>query len=155
MKVKFIGQKLEFATDGSAGMDIRTTFKTIDDFEFFEGGGFPAEGGVFVSPNSRFTLPTNLFVELPEGLEMQIRSRSGLSLKQGLQVVQAPGTIDSDYRGEVKICLVNLSAEEQFIPYNSRVAQAVFAKYEKVLFEEVSKLSNTKRGAGGFGHTGL
>lgn len=148
----------KYETDGAAGMDIRTNFHNIGDVQFFEGNGrLMEDGNLLVSPGARFMLPTGLFLEMPKNIECQVRSRSGLSLKQGLQVVQAPGTIDSDYRGECKVCLVNLSSQWQIIEKNGRVAQWVFAKVSHPVidvFESVKQFSETSRGAGGFGHSG-
>jgi dUTP pyrophosphatase len=102
----------------------------------------------------RTIIPTGLFIELPIGYEAQIRPRSGLSIKKGLSLVNSPGTIDSDYRGEIGIIMVNLSNEAQTIEPGERIAQMVIAKYEQVKLEEVAILSETDRGAGGFGSTG-
>jgi dUTP pyrophosphatase len=102
----------------------------------------------------RFMIPTGLFIELPLGYEAQVRPRSGLAAKRGLTCLNSPGTIDADYRGELKVILVNLSNEEQTIEVGERVAQMVIAKHERVVFEVVEVLSETVRGAGGFGSTG-
>lgn len=103
----------------------------------------------------RQLIPTGLFIELPMGHEAQIRPRSGLALKQGITCLNTPGTIDSDYRGEIKVLLVNLSDREQMINNNDRIAQMVICKVEKAAFILVQQLEETDRGAGGFGHTGL
>lgn len=103
----------------------------------------------------RALISTGIYLEIPEGFEAQIRPRSGLALKQGLTVLNSPGTIDADYRGEIKVILVNLSGEEQIIQDGDRVAQMIVAKHEKVEWLPVSELSETKRGSGGYGHTGL
>lgn len=155
IQVKYRGQLMSYATEQSSGMDVVATFKSPNEIEFYEGGLTIVDGGVMVSPGSRFAVPTGLYFEIPEGFEAQVRSRSGLSLKQGLAVVQAPGTIDADYRGEVKVCLINLSKMHQFIPFNARIAQIVFARVAKATMEEVDSFTETKRGAGGFGHTGV
>ena len=127
-----------YATIGSAGMDIRAFLKEP----------------VTLQPMERALIPTGLFVELPANFEIQIRPRSGLALKQGITCLNTPGTIDSDYRGEIKVLLINLSNENQVIQNNDRIAQMVVAKTEKALFNLVQEIEETKRGAGGFGHTG-
>jgi dUTP pyrophosphatase len=100
-------------------------------------------------------IPTGLFLELPEGYEAQIRPRSGLAAKKGLSIPNSPGTIDSDYRGEIKVIIINLSNEIQIIEPNERVAQMVIAKYEQIAWHQVEVLGETERGAGGFGSTGV
>jgi dUTP pyrophosphatase len=102
----------------------------------------------------RVLIKTGLYVEIPEGFEAQIRPRSGLALKKGLTVLNTPGTIDSDYRGEIGIILINLSNEKVIIDDGERICQMVFSKYEKVEFETVIEISDSNRGEGGFGHTG-
>ncbi len=128
-----------YATTGSSGMDIRS---------------FLSEP-VYLKPLERSLIPTGLFIELPMGYEAQIRPRSGLALKQGITCLNSPGTIDSDYRGEIKVLLINLSHEEQIINNNDRIAQMVICRIEKVTLEPVQQLEETRRGTGGFGHTGL
>jgi dUTP pyrophosphatase len=103
----------------------------------------------------RQLIPTGLFIALPEGTEAQIRPRSGLAIKKGIAMLNTPGTIDSDYRGEIKVIAINLSTEEQVIEPGERIAQMVISRYEKVLWQEVDELVETTRGEGGFGHTGL
>jgi len=127
-----------YATVGSAGMDIRAFLNDP----------------VTLQPMERALIPTGLFVELPDNFEIQIRPRSGLALKQGITCLNTPGTIDSDYRGEIKVLLINLSNENQVIQNNDRIAQMVVAKTEKAVFNLVDKIDETKRGDGGFGHTG-
>ena len=127
-----------YATDGSSGMDLRAYL----------------ENDIILKPLERFMVPTGLFIELPEGFEAQVRPRSGLAFKQGLTCLNSPGTIDSDYRGELKVILVNLSNDVQTISHGERIAQMVFQKVEKVNFEQVAELNETARGIGGFGHTG-
>lgn len=122
----------------AAGMDIRCNI---------------AEA-VTLQPMERRLIPTGLFIELPAGYEAQIRPRSGLALKRGLTVLNTPGTIDSDYRGEVGVILVNLSGEAQTIEPGERICQMVIAKHETPEIVEVAELSDTERGAGGFGHSG-
>lgn len=126
-------------TPGSAGMDIRANI----------------EENIELEPLERMLIPTGLFIEIPEGYECQVRPRSGLSIKKGITVINAPGTIDSDYRGELKVPIVNLSNEKQIIEPGERVAQLVFAEYAKVNWKETDSLSDSERGAGGFGSTGL
>jgi len=128
----------EYATTGSSGMDIRA-FLTIP---------------ITMAPMERVLIPTGLFLALPENWEAQIRPRSGLAIKQGLTCLNTPGTIDADYRGELKVILINLSNEPQLITDGDRIAQMVFQKLEKVILEKVETLEATERGAGGFGHTG-
>ena len=142
MKVKVInrsGMELpHYATPLSAGMDLRAAM----------------EQSITLAPLERALVPTGLFVELPEGYEMQIRPRSGLAAKFGISVLNSPGTIDADYRGEVKVILVNLSNEPFVVNPGERIAQMVVARYEKVEWDEVEVLDETERGAGGFGSTG-
>lgn len=128
----------EYATTGSSGMDIRA-FLTSP---------------ITMAPMERFLIPTGLFLALPENWEAQIRPRSGLAIKQGLTCLNTPGTIDADYRGELKVILINLSNEAQIIQDGDRIAQMVFQKVEKVILEKVETLETTERGSGGFGHTG-
>ena len=128
----------EYATTGSSGMDIRA-FLTSP---------------ITMAPMERVLIPTGLFLALPENWEAQIRPRSGLAIKQGLTCLNTPGTIDADYRGELKVILINLSNEAQIIQDGDRIAQMVFQKVEKVTLEKVETLEATERGAGGFGHTG-
>ncbi|NDD15821.1 MAG: dUTP diphosphatase [Chitinophagia bacterium] len=128
----------EYATNGSSGMDIRA-FLT---------------NPITMAPMERVLIPTGLFLALPENWEAQIRPRSGLAIKQGLTCLNTPGTIDADYRGELKVILINLSNETQVISDGDRIAQMVFQKVEKVILEKVETLETTQRGTGGFGHTG-
>ena len=102
----------------------------------------------------RSLIPTGLFVEIPENYEIQIRPRSGLALKQGITCLNTPGTIDSDYRGEIKVLLINLSNENQIIQNSDRIAQMIIAKHEKIRWHVSETLTETQRGSGGFGHTG-
>lgn len=143
-----------YATAGAAGMDVRASFTDIDDIKFFEGGGEIINGVLHVEPLSRFMVPTGLYMAIEEGNEAQVRSRSGKSLKEGLTVVQGVGTIDCDYRGECKVCLVNLSAYPREVRDGERIAQFVFNKVEKAELTPVAFLNDTTRGSGGFGHTG-
>ena len=127
-----------YATTGSSGMDLRA-FLTSP---------------ITLAPMERSLVPTGLFLAIPENWEAQIRPRSGLAIKQGITCLNTPGTIDADYRGEIKIILINLSKESQIINDGDRIAQIVFQCVEKVDWELVAELAETKRGAGGFGHTG-
>ena len=143
LKVKVINRSRfdlpRYATPLSAGMDVRAN---IDE-------------AVVLRPLERAMIPTGLSIELPEGYEMQIRPRSGLAAKHGITVLNSPGTIDADYRGEIRVILVNLSNEEFRIEAGERIAQMVVARHEQVEWEAVEVLSETERGAGGFGHTGV
>lgn len=129
----------EYATAGAAGMDIRADI----------------ENAVTLQPLERTLVPTGIFIEVPEGYEAQIRPRSGLAIKQGITCLNTPGTIDSDYRGEVKVILINLSNTPQQINNGDRIAQMVFAKVERARLFNVQQLEETTRGTGGFGHTGV
>ena len=127
-----------YATAGSSGMDIRA---------------FISES-ITIQPMERVLVPTGLFMAIPENWEVQVRPRSGLAIKQGLTCLNTPGTIDADYRGEIKVILINLSNEPQTILDGDRIAQIVFQKVEKANWELVQALDSTGRGTGGFGHTG-
>nr|WP_319400612.1 dUTP diphosphatase [uncultured Carboxylicivirga sp.] len=128
----------QYSTEHSSGMDIRANI----------------EESIVLKPLQRTIVPTGLFIQLPEGHEAQIRPRSGLAAKHGITVLNSPGTIDADYRGEVKIILVNLSNEEFTINDGERICQMIIAEYTKVTLHEVQLLEESVRGAGGFGHTG-
>lgn len=110
---------------------------------------------ITLQPMERILVPTGLYLELPVGFEAQIRPRSGLAIKRGLTMLNSPGTIDSDYRGELKCIVVNLSGEPQVIEPGERIAQMVVARYEQITWEEVTELGSSERGAGGFGSTGV
>ena len=112
------------------------------------------EAPVTLEPLGRALIPTGLFIELPDGFEAQVRPRSGLALKRGLTMLNSPGTIDSDYRGEIKCIVVNISSEPQVIEPGERIAQMVIARYEKIQWSEAAELASSRRGAGGFGSTG-
>jgi dUTP pyrophosphatase len=129
----------EYATTGSAGMDLRAA----------------VTAEVVLRPMERKLIPTGFRIELPEGYEAQVRPRSGLALKYGVTMVNTPGTIDSDYRGELSVILINLGAEDFTIKRGDRIAQMVIAPVTRVLLEEVSEVNETTRGSGGFGHTGV
>ena len=128
-----------YATAGSAGMDIRAN----------------VENPITLQPLERYLVPTGLFIELPEGYEAQIRPRSGLAFKQGITCLNSPGTVDSDYRGELKVILINLSNTIQVINNGDRIAQMVIAKTAMAELFLVQQLNDTVRGDGGFGHTGV
>jgi dUTP pyrophosphatase len=128
----------EYATPGSSGMDIRANLDRPQNLQPFE----------------RALIPTGLFIELPGGYEAQIRPRSGLAIKQGITCLNTPGTIDADYRGEIKIILINLSQQEQVIQSGDRIAQMIIQKVDKGIWQEVDALEITARNTGGFGHTG-
>ena len=128
----------EYATIGSAGMDLKANISKP----------------VVLKPLKRELIPTGLYMQIPTGHEVQIRPRSGLACKYGITVANAPGTIDSDYRGEVKVCLINLSDTPFIVNPGERIAQAVLNKIEKIEWNEVAELDETERGEGGFGHTG-
>ena len=128
-----------YETINSAGMDLRA---------------YLPDGEMVVKPMQRSLVPTGLFMEIPVGYEGQVRPRSGLAIKSGITVLNSPGTIDADYRGEVKVILINLSDQEFVIKSGDRIAQLVIAKCEQMEVVDVETLSETERGAGGFGHTG-
>ncbi len=142
MKIKIINRSgfdlPRYETDLAAGLDVRAML----------------DSPVTLGPLERKIVPTGLYVELPEGVEMQVRPRSGMAAKHGLTVLNTPGTIDPDYRGEVKVILVNLSNEKYELQPGERIAQLVIARFERVEWESVEELSATQRGVEGFGHTG-
>lgn len=142
MKVKIINKSNHllpaYETALSAGMDLRANL----------------EQSIIINPHERALIPTGLFIALPEGYEAQIRPRSGLAAKHGITVLNSPGTIDADYRGEIKVLLINHSEEPFEIKDSERIAQMVIAAYTRVEWEETDELDETTRGAGGFGHTG-
>ena len=142
MKVKIVNKSSypvpQYATAFSAGMDLKANIETP----------------IVLGPLERVMIPTGIYMEIPEGYEAQVRPRSGLAAKHGISVANSPGTIDADYRGEVKVILVNLSKDAFTINPGERIAQMVVAKFEKVEWVEVEELSETVRGEGGFGSTG-
>ena len=142
MKIKIVNNSKHplpsYETMASAGMDLRANI----------------EKPIILKPLDRFLVPTGLFIELPVGYEAQVRPRSGLAFKKGVTVLNTPGTIDADYRGEIKVILINLSNEDFIINDGERIAQMIISAHEKADWVEVSELIETKRGAGGFGHTG-
>ena len=143
VKIKIVNKGQQpfptYATAQSAGMDLRANI----------------DAPITLRPMERQLIPTGLHIALPEGFEAQVRPRSGLALKHGITVLNTPGTIDADYRGELKVLLVNFSNTDFVINAGERVAQMVIARYEKVDFEQVIELDDTERGAGGYGHTGV
>lgn len=142
MKIKIINKSNnplpEYATALSAGVDLRASLQLP----------------VTLAPLERRLIPTGLFIELPEGYEAQIRPRSGLAIKKGITVLNSPGTIDADYRGEIQVILINLSSEDFIIQDGERICQMVIASHEQAQWELVEELNETERGSGGFGHTG-
>jgi len=143
MEVKIINNSKHslpsYETNASAGLDIRANLEEV----------------VVLKPLERVLIKTGLFFEIPEGFEAQVRPRSGLALKKGVTVLNAPGTIDADYRGEVGVILINLSNEDFTIEDGERIAQVVFAKVEQAEWKQVKVLTDTERGEGGFGSTGI
>lgn len=129
----------DFSTLHSAGVDLRAFL----------------DEPMVMGPLDRILVPTGLFMEIPEGFEAQIRPRSGLAIKHGIGVLNSPGTIDADYRGEVKVILINLSSETFVVNNGDRICQMVLNKYERFQWDNVEVLSETERGSGGFGHTGV
>lgn len=142
MKIRIINRSRhelpEYATQGSAGMDLRANL----------------EEPFLLKAGARALIPTGLYIALPQGYEAQIRPRSGLALKKGIGLLNSPGTIDSDYRGEIGIIMMNHSNEDFLINDGERIAQMVIARYEQAEWQQVEDLDETERGAGGFGHTG-
>lgn len=142
MKIRIVNHSRHslpsYETLASAGMDLRANL--------------PAD--VLLKPLERALIHTGLFIELPVGYEAQVRPRSGLAIKKGITVLNTPGTIDADYRGEVMVILVNLSGEDYWVHDGDRIAQMIISRHEKAEWEEVVELKETERGAGGFGHTG-
>lgn len=142
MKVKIVSHSRHplpsYETEHAAGMDLRAY---LDD-------------DILLKPLERALVPTGLFIELPIGFEAQVRPRSGLAAKKGITVLNTPGTIDADYRGEIRVILVNLSSEDFIIRDGERIAQMIISAHEKADWVEVEELESTQRGSGGFGHTG-
>lgn len=142
IRIKIVNQSEnsvpEYGTEFSAGMDLRANL----------------DKPVVIGPLERAMIPTGLFIELPEGYEAQIRPRSGMSIKNGITVLNTPGTIDADYRGEIQVILVNLSKDKYTVKHGERICQMVISAHAYALWEEVEVLSKTTRGQGGFGHTG-
>ena len=143
MKIKIVNRSHhtlpQYATEQSAGVDLRANL----------------EAPIELRPMERHLIPTGLFLSLPKGYEAQVRPRSGLALKRGITVLNSPGTIDADYRGEVCVILINLSTEPFIIVDGERIAQMIIARHEQAEWEQVEVLDETERGAGGFGHSGV
>lgn len=143
MDVKIVNksnhQLPSYATASSAGMDLKANILEP----------------IVLKPMERYLFPTGIYIQLPEGCEAQIRPRSGLAAKYGITVTNAPGTVDADYTGEVKVSLINLSNDTFVVQPGERIAQMVVARYEKITWNEVAELDETERGAGGFGSTGM
>ena len=143
MKVRIINrshhQLPEYATPSSAGMDLRANL----------------EEPIVLKPFERRLVPTGLFISLPVGYEAQVRPRSGLAIKKGITVLNSPGTIDADYRGEIGVIMINLSQDNFTVKDGERIAQMVITSHERVQWESVESLDDTQRGAGGFGHSGI
>ena len=142
MKIRIVNNSKHplpaYETHASAGMDLRANL----------------DAGIMLKPLERALIPTGLFIEIPAGYEAQIRPRSGLAIKKGISLLNTPGTIDADYRGEIKIILVNLSNEDIVVSDGERIAQMIITAHEQAEWVEVEELAETTRGAGGFGHTG-
>jgi dUTP pyrophosphatase len=143
MKIRIVNKSSnplpQYATKASAGIDLRANL----------------EKEIVLKPMERTLVPTGLFIELPVGYEAQVRPRSGLAIKKGITVLNTPGTIDADYRGEIMVIMINLSNEDFTIKHGERIAQMIIAAHEQAEWVEVDKLDDTERGAGGFGHTGV
>lgn len=146
IKVKLINKSNNpnpsYKTEGSAGVDLRA---------YIIGDEYP----IVIHPNQKALIHTGLYMAIPEGYEGQVRPRSGLAINNGITVLNTPGTIDSDYRGEICVILVNLSDEDFAVKNGDRIAQMVFKQVERAIFAEVKELDETERGDGGFGHTGI
>lgn len=143
MKIRIVNNSRhplpEYGTCQSAGMDLRSFLQE----------------DIVLKPLERALIPTGLFIELPSGFEAQVRPRSGLAIRNGITVLNTPGTIDADYRGEIKVILVNLSNEQYTVKDGERIAQMIISSHEQAEWEQVKDLEITERGAGGFGHTGI
>ena len=142
IKIKSINNDISipsYETNSSAGLDLRA---------------YLPEGNFKLNPKETKLIGTGLYFEIPEGFEVQIRPRSGLAFKNGVSVLNSPGTIDADYRGEIKILLINHGSEPFIVEHEMRIAQMIVARYERIEFEVVKSLSDSKRGSGGFGSTG-
>ncbi len=143
MKIRIVNKSTNplpaYATEASAGIDLRANL----------------DKDLVLQPLHRALIPTGLFMELPVGYEAQVRPRSGLAIKKGITVLNSPGTIDADYRGEIMVILINLSSEPFTVKHGERIAQMVISEHQQAQWVEVEELNETERGAGGFGHTGL
>ena len=144
IKVKIINRSHHplpaYATPGSAGMDVRA---------------YLPDGPIVLKPMERALIPTGLYMQLPQGYECQIRPRSGLAIKHGISLVNTPGTVDSDYRGEIGVIMINLGSEDFTVNDGERICQMVITRYTRVDWERVERIDETERGKGGFGHTGV
>ena len=149
MRVQIVNKSFnslpEYSTEYSAGMDLRANLKDEEGNDKI----------ISIAPGERALIPTGLYLSIPYGYEAQIRPRSGLAVKYGITVLNTPGTIDADYRGEIGVCLINHGNDTFDVHHGDRIAQIVFAQVEQAVLVEVSELVNTKRGDGGFGHTGI
>ena len=167
MKVAIINKSTnqlpQYETPASAGMDIRADFSRVSidnpikvwgESEIIFAGEAHSKTLLRLEPGARALIPTGIFTDIPAGYEVQLRPRSGLAIKKGISVLNTPGTIDADYRGEVCVILVNLSSEDFVVEDGERIAQMVIARHEQAEWQEVEVLDETERGAGGFGHTG-
>ena len=148
MKIHIVNKSFNplptYSTEHSAGIDLRANIINKENNNI-----------ISIAPGERALIPTGLYIQLPYGYEAQIRPRSGLALKYGITVLNTPGTIDADYRGEIGVCLINHGNDTFDVHHGDRIAQIVFAQVEQAVLVEVSELVNTKRGDGGFGHTGI
>lgn len=149
MRVQIVNKSFNplptYSTEYSAGMDLRANLKD------YKGN----DEVISISPGERVLIPTGIYLSIPYGYEGQIRPRSGLAVKYGITVLNTPGTIDADYRGEIGVCLINHGNDTFDVHHGDRIAQIVFAKVEQAILVEVDKLDDTERGIGGFGHTGV
>ena len=158
MKVKIINDSMfptpEYGTAGSSGMDLRADLSDLNELKVIGefDGGYPT---LYLHPQARAIIPTNLYIQLPPGYEAQVRPRSGQAFKKGLMVLNSPGTIDSDYTGNIGVIVANYTDKVIEIANGERIAQLVISKYEKIDWEDVKVLDKTERGAGGFGSTGI
>lgn len=167
MKVKIINKSTHplpaYATAGSSGVDLQAFIeegtmdgiKNYGNVEFHHNNFDKNRSWITINPGGRALIPTGIYIQLPDGYEAQVRPRSGLALKHGITVLNTPGTIDSDYTGEIRVILLNASNNPFSISDGDRIAQMCFVKTEKAEFEEVTSLDETERGSGGFGHTGI
>ena len=145
----------EYAHKDDAGFDLRANVEEIENSNYLFNAIKLNDTTIILNPGGRVLIPTGLYMAIPEGYELQIRPRSGLALKHGITVLNTPGTIDADYRGEIMVLLINFSTEDFVINDGERIAQMVLAKHEQCDFIEVNELDETERGAGGYGHTGV
>lgn len=159
MKVKIINKSNNelpaYSTKSAAGMDVRASFSINKKEEFYQFADWDEEGGyLIIFPGGRALIPTDLYLEIPDGYEIQVRPRSGLALKEGITVLNTPGTLDSDYRGNVGVILMNLGDDPFIVKEGDRIAQIVMNKVENIEWDLSDSLSESERASGGFGHTG-